>query len=215
VTKGKPFDMAMRGGSDQIDWFNLPYASAARPQGTEAWQQRTVRSDDVRVVEVTAERAVVRATGSSTVYPDVGVVTTYTVEPEREWVTAETVFENAGAQARTLWVGDAIDHDGGGQRSGVAGHGTITTLYSSPREYRPTEPWIGMAGTDSQTYGLIYDEGPAGLVAYGNGNWIMSQLPLEVPAGGSYTLRRRIVVAHNGGSGDPFAVLAAIYRGSR
>jgi hypothetical protein len=215
VTRGKPFDMAVRGGSDQIDWFNLPYASAAQPRGTEAWQQRTVRSDDVRVVEVTGGRAVVRATGASTVYPEVRVVTTYTVEPEQQWIQAESVFENTGSAARTLWVGDAIDHDGGGQRSGVAGHGVITAPYGSPDEYRPTEPWIGMTGNDPQTYGLIYDEEADELVAYGNTNWIMSQRRIELAPGETYALERRIVAANKGDSDDPFAVLAELYRASR
>jgi phosphodiesterase/alkaline phosphatase D-like protein len=215
VTKGKPFDMAMRGGSDQIDWFNLPYASATQPRGTEAWQQRTVRNSDVRVVEVTQERAVVRATGASTAYPEVTATTTYTVRPDQEWVLAETLFENTGTTARTVWVGDAMDHDGSGQRSGAAGHGAITAPYGSPAEYRLSEPWIGMTGNDPQVYGLIYDEEGDALLAYGNGNWIMSQRQIELAPGASYNLSRRIVVVNKGDSSDPFAVLAELYRASR
>ena len=214
VTKGKPFDVAVRGGSDQIDWINLPYASATQPRGTEAWQQRTVRNDDARVVEVTAERAVVRATGLSTAFPEIKATTTYTVEPNRPWVLAETLFENTGSAARAVWIGDAMDHDGTGQRSGVAGHGTITTPYGSPAEYRPTEPWIGMTGNDPQVYGLIYDDEGAELVAYGNSNWIMSQRRVEIAPGAGYTLSRRIVVADGTGSSDPFAILAELYRAS-
>ena len=211
VMLGKPLDLAMRGGEDVLDWINLPYASSSRPSGTEAWQQLTARCDDVRVVEVTPERAAVRATGTSLDVPDVSVVTTYRIAPDEPWITAETVFANAGATSRSLWVGDALDHDGAGQRSGVAGHGTITAPYGSPAEYPPEEPWIGMAGTDRQTYGLIYDGAPAALTAYGNGSWIMSQLAVELPAGGEYTLRRRIAAADNGGAADPFAVLGALY----
>lgn len=35
-----------------------------------------------------------------------------------------------------------------GRRSGVAGHGAITTPYSDPSAHEPTGPWIGMTGTD-------------------------------------------------------------------
>jgi phosphodiesterase/alkaline phosphatase D-like protein len=212
VTAGKPLDLAMRGAEDVLDWLNLPYASAARPQGTEAWQQLTVRSDDVHVVEVTAERAVVRATGRSLDFPGVSVVTTYTVTAGRPWVEAETRLANGGASSVALWTGDALDHDGAGQRSGVPGHGTITAPYGSPAEYPPAEPWVGMAGTDRQTYGLIYDDGPAGLTAYGNGNWIMTLVPVELAAGAEHVLRRRVVAADNGGGSDPFAVLGSLYR---
>ncbi|MDQ3680909.1 MAG: alkaline phosphatase D family protein [Actinomycetota bacterium] len=215
ATKGKPIDMAIRGRGDQIDWLNLPYASAAQPQGTESWQQLTVRNAEVGVVGVTSERAVVRASGSSTDFPQVGVTTTYTVQPDQQWITAESVYANGGPEAVSVWVGDALDHDGAGQRSGVAGHGTITTPYGSPREYAPTEPWMGMTGNDSQTYGLIYDEGYAGLTAYGNGNYIVSRLRIELPSAGSFVLRRRIVAADNGGASDPFRVLADLYRTTR
>jgi hypothetical protein len=88
----------------------------------------------------------------------------------------------------------------------------IVAPYGSPAEYPPSEPWIGMAGTDRQTYGVIYDDGPQGLTAYGTGNWIMSQLPVELPAGAEYALRRRIVAAANGGDADPFTILASLYR---
>ncbi|MDQ3569109.1 MAG: alkaline phosphatase D family protein [Actinomycetota bacterium] len=215
ATKGKPIDMAIRGRGDQVDWINLPYASAAQPQGTESWQQLTVRNDDVRVVEVTPERAVVRTSGSSTDFPQVAVTTTYTVRPDQEWVTAESVYVNGGSESVAVWVGDALDHDGAGQRSGVAGHGTITTPYGSPREYVPSEPWMGMTGNDAQTYGLIYDDGYTGLTAYGNGNYIMSRLSVELPAGGSCVLRRGIVAVDNGGASDPFRVLADLYRRTR
>lgn len=216
ATKGKPIDMAMRGGLDQIDWINLPYASSSQPSGTESWQQLTVRHDDVRVVEVTSGRAVVRATGSSTDFPEVSVDTTYTVEPGQEWITAETTYANDGASARTLWIGDALDHDGSGQRSGVPGHGVITAPYGSPREYPPDEPWIGMTGNDGQTYGLIYDqESGSGLTAYGTGNYMITRFRVELPAAERRTLQRRIVVADNGGGEDPFAVLARLYRDRR
>ena len=38
----------------------------------------------------------------------------------------------------------------------------------------------------------------------------MSRFQVEIPAGGSHTLERRIVVADNGGNSNPFAVLDTI-----
>jgi phosphodiesterase/alkaline phosphatase D-like protein len=211
VSAGKPIDMAARGGLDQLDWIILPYAATSQPSGGAAWAQRNVRSDDVSVTEVTAQRAVVAATGRSTLIPEVEVVTTYTVEPGQPWVAARSVFTNTGADGVDLWVGDVLDVDGSGERSGVGGHGTITT--PDAREYPPSEPWIGMTRLDWQTYGLIYDDAADGLTAYGTPNWIMSQQPLHVPAGESVELRRRVVVVDNRGNGDPFAVLSDLYQG--
>ena len=215
TTRGKVLDMAIRGQADQLDWINLTYASAAQPAGTEAWQQVTVRNDSVSVVEKGSQRAVVRASGSSTDFPALTVTTTYTLEPDKPWVMAQSVFRNTGTDTISAWLGDAIDHDGGGQRSGIAGHGTITTSYGNPRQYTPTEPWIGMTGTDPQTYGLIYDANPSGLVALATGNWVMSTLPAELAPGAELALNRRIVAVDNGGAADPFAALSQLYREGR
>lgn len=200
VTRGKPLDLAAAGHLDQLDWLNLPYASLAQPRGTEAWQQRTVRSTAVEVVAP----GVVRATGAATEVPGLAVVTTYTLREGEDSVLAESAFTNGSAAPVTVWVGDAMDHDGSGQRSGVAGHGTIATPYGEPADYAPSGRWIGMTGTDGQTYGLVYAEG--GFGAYGNGNWIMSQRQVTIAPGATFTLARRIVAVTNG-FGDPWAVL--------
>lgn len=44
------------------------------------------------------------------------VVTTYTIEPDRQWIDASTAFTNGGATPVDAWVGDSLDHDGSGQR---------------------------------------------------------------------------------------------------
>jgi hypothetical protein len=204
-TVGKPVDVAVRGRDDQIDWINLPYVVTDRPEGTEAWQQTTVISTDVDIVQDSGEQAIIQVSGESAAHPGLDVVTTYTVRPDEQWVTAETRFENTGDTDLSVWIGDAIDHDGAGQHSGVAGHGAITTPYADPRPYEPTGPWIGMSGTDPQTFGLIYGPGTPAWTAYGNGNWIMSQIQVEIPAGSAHVLTRRIVAAPAGS--DRFAVL--------
>ena len=211
VTKGKPIDMAAKNFQDQIDWFNLPYVSKNQPQGPDAWQQLTVKNEAVEIVESTKERAVVRVSGVSIEDPTIKVDTTYTLLPDQEWITAETVITNSSTNQLSVWVGDAIDYDGSGQKSSVAGHGTITLPYSDPQEFIPTEPWIGMSGTDRQTYGLIYNGETTGLMGYGNGNWIMSRQKVDIPAEGKYTLSRRIV-AVQGGTEDPFTVLSTMYQ---
>jgi phosphodiesterase/alkaline phosphatase D-like protein len=203
ATVGKPLDLAAVGHLDRLDWINLPYASAAQPRGGSAWQQLTVRSTAVAVVAAGGASAVVRAVGASTAVPDIDVVTTYTIRPNEAWVTAESEFTNRGSVSRTLWIGDALDHDGAGQRSGVAGHGTITS--GTPTDYPPTAPWIGMTGTDRQTYGLLYEDTAFG--AYAVGIWVMSQREITVAPGETFTLRRRVVAVDNGGAADPFAVL--------
>lgn len=195
ATRGKPVDLAAVGRLDQLDWMNLPYVATAEPAGTEAWQQGLVGASTVEVLGAT-----VRTTGTA---HGVTVSTTFSVQPGQSWISAESVFTNPGAAAVTVWVGDAIDHDGPGQRSGVAGHGTITTPYGSPAAYPPARAWIGMTGGDAQTYGIVYED--AGFVAYGNGNWIQSQHRVTIPAGESWTLRRRIVAAAT--TGDPWTAL--------
>ncbi|GHE79503.1 hypothetical protein GCM10017786_06750 [Amycolatopsis deserti] len=199
VTAGKPLDLAAVGHLDQIDWINLPYASAAQPRGGSAWQQRTVRSTAVEITSPTT----VRASGASVAIPDIEVITTFGIATGRRWVSAESVFTNRGTTEHTLWVGDVLDHDGAGQRSGVAGHGTITA--SAPADFTPARPWIGMTGSDRQTYGLVYDD--TAFLAYACGIWVMSQRRITLAPGEAFTLRRRIVAADNGGATDPFALL--------
>ncbi|MFJ4467605.1 alkaline phosphatase D family protein [Streptomyces sp. NPDC089424] len=203
VTLGKPRDMAAVGHLDQIDWLNLPYASASQPRGTSAWQQRTVRSTSVEVVSSTGAEARIRATGASTAVTDVSVVTDFSIREGERWITAESVFTNRGTVERTLWIGDVIDHDGAGQRSGVPGHGTITI--GTPADYLPEAPWIGMTGSDSQTYGLIYED--QAFTAYACDIWAMTQRQVTIQPGASYTLRRRITAVDNRNAVDPFAVL--------
>jgi hypothetical protein len=181
-----------------MDWMNLPYASLAQPRGGNAWQQRTVRNTAVEVVEP----GVVQATGASTEAPQLEVVTDYRLEPAGTWITAETRFSNTGADALAVWVGDVIDYDGAGQRSGVAGHGTITT---GPSDYTPAGRWIAMTGTDGQLYGLVYSEG--GWTAYAAGIWVMSQRSVSISAGESFLLTRRIVAAAAGSAGDAWSPL--------
>lgn len=205
ATKGKPIDMAAAGHLDQIDWFNLPYVAPSAPSGTEAWQQGLVQASSVEVESVGPEQAVVRAEGPATAVPDITVATTFTVAAGQPWILAESVVTNAGASPVTVWVGDAMDHDGPGQRSGVPGHGTITTPYASPADYTPDGRWVGMTGTDGQTYGVVYDD--AEFVAYGNGNWVQSRREVTLAAGESWTLRRRIAAIDSTGATDPWAVL--------
>lgn len=73
-----------------------------------------------------------------------------------------------------------------------------------------------MTGNDGQTYGLIYDEEQdSGLTAYGTGDYMITRLRIELPAGGRRTFARRIVVADNGSAQDPFALLARLGRERR
>ncbi|MFY1691481.1 alkaline phosphatase D family protein [Plantactinospora sp. WMMB782] len=204
VTVGKPLDFAAVGHLDQLDWINLPYASAAQPRGNNAWQQRTVRCTAVEVLA--GPVAAVRATGASTAVPEIAVVTTYSIRSGEPWVSAESVFRNDGGMPRTFWTGDALDHDGAGQRSGIPGHGTVTS--DTAAEYLPSAPWIGMTGSDRQTYGLRYER--ADFVGYAAYNWVMSQWQVTLEPGATFTLRRRIVALDNDGAVDPFGVLGNI-----
>jgi outer membrane protein assembly factor BamB/predicted phosphodiesterase len=206
-TVGKPLDLAVTGQPDQLDWINLPYVASTEPTGGNAWAQTQVRTEAVEIVENTGERAVVRATGTSAEHPGLTVTTTYSANAEDQWITAKTEFHNTSGAALPLWVGDAMDHDGTGQRSGVAGHPVINT--GTAASYEPTGNWIGQTGTgaDQQTYGLVYTPESGKFTGYGFRNWIMSKFQVEIPAGGSHVLERRIVVAPNGGAENPFAVL--------
>jgi phosphodiesterase/alkaline phosphatase D-like protein len=201
TTRGKPRDLAGRGFADQLDWMNLPYASLAQPRGGNAWQQRTVRSTDVAAVAP----GLVRATGAATEAAQLEVVTEYELTSGAAWIVVRSAFTNHGATPLTMWVGDVIDHDGAGQRSGVAGHGTITT---GPTDYTPAGRWIGMTGTDGQLYGLVYDE--PGWIAYATGIWVMSQRLVTIAAGETFTLSRRIVATAAAPQGSPWGPLDAL-----
>lgn len=198
ATKGKPVDLAATGKLDQLDWLNLPYVSPTRPTGTEAWQQGLLIS-----TEVTVEGTTIQTSGTT---GDLTVTTTYEVAANTPWVTATSVFKNTTATPVTKWIGDAIDHDGPGQRSGVPGHGTITTPYGNPAAYTPTAPWIGMTGSDAQTYALVYDK--TTFTAYGTGNWMSTQQEVTIHPGEEWTLKRRIVAIPT--EADPWAPLEGI-----
>jgi len=72
--------------------------------------------------------------------------------------------------------------------------------------------WVGQAGTgpDNQTYGLIYSVESGPFTGYSQSNFTMTKFQLTIPAGGSHTISRRIVVVSNGGATDKFAVLNEI-----
>jgi outer membrane protein assembly factor BamB len=204
-TRGKPVDGAVRGREDQLDWINLPYVSLTEPSGSAAWQQRQVQPGTVEVVEANGDRAVVRTTGTIAGIAGLRATTTYTLKPGGQFVTVETVLENSSGAAVHAWTGDAIDHDASGQRSAVSGHPPITI--SEDRAYPPAGRWIGMTGTDPQVFGLVYADASGPFSAYAAFNWVMSRFEVDIPAGGSYTLTRRLVVAPGS---DPAAVLDAV-----
>lgn len=212
VTKGKPIDVSAKGFEDQIDWMNLPYVSAMEPTGTGAWQQLTAKHDNVEIAGVTADQAVVKATGQSTENPEIEVETTYTIGADQALVKTETVFTNTGSDDQTLWVGDVMDYDGAGQKSGVSGQGVITNSYSNPEKFSPNEPWIGMTGTDNQVYGFLYTGDMNGLSAYGNGNWMMTKKQIELSPSESFTLTRYIAAIKGSDSTNPFTVLSNLYQ---
>ena len=150
----------------------------------------------------------VRVTGTSAEHPELNVVTTYTATPDDQFVTAATELANTTSVALPVWAGDAIDHDGTGSRSAVSGHPVVTS--GGPFSQVPdANRWIGQAGTgpDNQTYGLIYSPDSGPFTGYSQSNFTMSKFQLTIPAGGSHTITRKIVVAPNGGAADKFAVL--------
>jgi hypothetical protein len=205
ATVGKPRDLAAVGQLDQLDWLVLPYASRAQPRGGNAWQQRTVRSTTPQILSAGGDEAVVRVPGASTDLPSVQVETTFALRQGQRWVDATSVFSNTGATPAMFWTGDVIDHDGTGQRSGVAGHGTI--IAASPADYSPTRPWIAMTGSDGQVYGLVYDD--PGFTAYAAGIWVMTQRQVTLEPGASFRLHRRVVALSARGR-DPWSALDAL-----
>ncbi|MGD7706441.1 carboxypeptidase-like regulatory domain-containing protein [Microlunatus sp. Y2014] len=200
VTPGKVLDGATVGQLDQLDWINLPWISTTLPAGPEAWQIRTVRADRVDAVESGPERAVVEATGVCTTVPGLAVTTRYTLEPGADHVQLDTTLALTGDAPVTLWLGDALDHDGAGQRSVVAGHGVITTPYAEQHSYVPAGDWMAMTGTDRQVYAVHYE---GDFEAYGNGNWIQSRQQVTVTPGSPTVLRRRLVIT---GDGRPYGL---------
>ncbi|TWD83160.1 outer membrane protein assembly factor BamB [Kribbella amoyensis] len=207
-TTGKVLDLAITGRPDQIDWINLPYVSTAEPTGGNAWAQLQTRSNDVRIVENTGEKAVVRVTGTSAEHPGLKIVTTYTATADEQYVTAATTFTNDSGAALSVWAGDALDHDGPGSRSAVSGSPVVTS--GGPFSQVPdVKRWIGQAGTsaDNETYGLVYSADSGAFTGYSQSNFTMSKFKLDLATTASHTITRRIVVAANGGGTDKFAVL--------
>ena len=210
-TKGKPINMAIKGQPDGIDWLNLPYISLTKPAGTEAWAVTTVQNDTVEVVSLEPERAIVRTTGVYSEVAGVTLETLYTINADQTWVEAKTTITNDSGSDQTLWIGDVIDNDESGQTSYVPGPGLITAPYSSPAEYEPAVPWVAQFGDSAQCYGFIYLGQVEGMLAYGNTNWIQSQLHVTIPAGGSYVLERYAVVASTAGYAEKYEAIAEIY----
>ena len=192
-TRGKPVDIAVRGMADQFDWINLPYVSATQPTGGGAWDVRSVAATDVEILQATGDKAVVRVSGPVNGFAGLTATTTYTLRPGDTFATVETVLTNAGSSPMNVWTGDAMDHDAAGQASVIPGTGIVTP--GATAAYTPTKPYIGMTGTDPQVFGLVYGTPASAFDVYAAGNWVMSRFQVEVPAGGAYTLTRRLVVA--------------------
>lgn len=188
VTKGKPVDLAVTGQADAFDWILMPYLSLTQPTD---WAVRTVRNTDVAVVEVTGEQAVVEASGVFTELDTVTVRTTYTLAKDRPWVHVRSVITNTGPEDVTLWVGDVMDNDDGTQVAIIPGYGTVTS--GAAQVWTPEQTWIGQYGTSAQAFALVYPDRPEGFDAFGGALWIMSRIPVTIPAGGQYELNRYIV----------------------
>ncbi|WP_164842757.1 PQQ-binding-like beta-propeller repeat protein [Actinoplanes solisilvae] len=191
-TRGKPVDLAVRGMADQFDWINLPYVSATQPTGTSAWDNRTVAATDVRIVQATGDQAVVRVSGPVQGFPSLTATTTYALKPGDDFATVSTSLNNSGPAPVSVWTGDAMDHDAAGQASVIPGAGVVVP--GATAAYTPTKPYIGMTGTDPQVFGLVYGTPASAFDVYAAGNWVMSRFNVEVPAGGSYTLTRKLVI---------------------
>lgn len=69
--------------------------------------------------------------------------------------------------------------------------------------------WIAQSGStaDNETYGLVYGADSGAFRGYSQAIWTMSKFKLDLPAGGSHTITRRIVAVSNEGATDKFAVL--------
>ena len=191
-TRGKPVDIAVRGMADQFDWINLPYVSATQPTGSGAWDIRSVAATDVQIVQATGDKAVVRVSGPVNGFTGLTATTTYTLKPGDTFTTVSTELSNSGSAPLSVWTGDAMDHDAAGQASVIPGVGIVTP--GETAAYAPTKPYIGMTGTDPQVFGLVYGTPASAFDVYSTGNWVMSRFNVDVPAGGSYTLTRKLVV---------------------
>ncbi|WP_345518924.1 hypothetical protein [Streptomyces yanii] len=119
--------------------------------------------------------------------------TTYTLKPGDAYATVTTELRNTGSDPLNVWTGDAMDHDAAGQASIIRAPAWVAP--GATAAYTPTKPYIGMTGTDPQVFGLVYGTPASAFDVYAAGNWVMSRFQVEVPAGGSYTLTRRLVVA--------------------
>ncbi|GII33910.1 outer membrane protein assembly factor BamB family protein [Planotetraspora mira] len=191
-TRGKPVDVAVRGMADQFDWINLPYVSATQPTGSSAWDIRSVAATDVQIVQATGDKAVVRVSGPVKGFTGLTAATTYTLKRGDDFATVSTELSNSGSAPLSVWTGDAMDHDAAGQASVIPGAGIVTP--GATAAYAPTKPYIGMTGTDPQVFGLVYGTPAGAFDVYAAGNWVMSRFNVDVPAGGSYTLTRKLVV---------------------
>lgn len=204
-TRGKPVDIAVRGMADQFDWINLPYVSASQPTGGSAWDVRSVVADEVEIVQAGGEKAVVRVSGAVRGFTGLTATTTYTLRPGDRFVTVETTLHNGGSAPLSVWTGDAMDHDAAGQASVIPGTGVVAP--GATATYTPTRPYIGMTGTDTQVVGLVYGTPASAFDVYAAGNWVMSRFQVDIAAGGSTSLTRRLVVAPGS---DAVAVLDAV-----
>lgn len=205
VTKGKPVGLAVTGHDDAFDWIILPYISADPPRD---WPMRTVRSSTVDVVDVTGEYAIVETDGVFTMDPRIEVTTTYTVEKDRPWIHVVSVFKNVGEMDLKVWVGDVMDNDDGTQVAIVPGHGIVTS--GAAFEWKPNAPWMGQYGSTSQAFAMVYDGNPEGFDLFGRALWILSRIPVTIPAGGQYELSRYIVAMPTEGYAEKADAVAGI-----
>lgn len=97
-----------------MDWLNLPYAAASQPTGTGAWQSRTVLVYQDEAVDSGTDEGLGRAIGAVVGAEHVTVTTGYRLAPDSTDIRVSSTSTNIGGEPVTLWIADAMDHDGAG-----------------------------------------------------------------------------------------------------
>jgi hypothetical protein len=212
ATAGKVLDMAPASvATDSVDYINF-YLSKDKPiwDGS-ATTLLTVINSSVKVVQSTADIAVVEALGTYTETPNVEVRTNYIMKPDQEWVEAISTITNKNAEALTVWIGDILDNDDGNQYSYMPGAGLLAPK-STRQEFAPTDLWFAQYGNAPAVQAVIYDKTFADFIGLGANQTFMSMKQITIPANGTYTHRRFLAAVVSEGAAEKIDPMIALVK---
>ncbi len=191
--RGKPVSITGVDKVDLLQWIDMPYVATEKPSGSQAWDQGSVLKNSIHLDDASDKGIVVRTDGVYSGDENLGVSTRYALYGHEPWLMVESTFSNNSANPMEIFLGDVLrTRDVNPGVFMLPGPGKLSG--SSPQEYANAGSWVAKYAFPRLS-GIKYLDGDDELSFYGvSSEWMMSVLPVQIPAGDEYVLSRYIMV---------------------